>query len=172
MAGALVRIGTLAYRGDAESLARWSPTAQYLGQAIPGMEFQIVPLDLDEMDRAVGERSVDFVLSNPGNYVELEARYGATGIVTLEDAVHGTVLTRFGAVIFGRADREDVRTLEDLRGMRFMAVRPDAFGGFQMAWREFHAHGLDPFADLEALEFSGFPQDRIVLAVLAGVGRE
>jgi C4-dicarboxylate-specific signal transduction histidine kinase len=49
-----------------------------------------------------------------------------------------------------------------------MAVSKSAFGGFQMAWRELRDHGLDPFSDLSRLEFAGFPQDRIVMAVRNG----
>jgi hypothetical protein len=47
-----------------------------------------------------------------------------------------------------------------------MAVSRNAFGGFQMAWREMIEVGIDPFADLERLRFIGFPQDEIVYSVL------
>ena len=49
-----------------------------------------------------------------------------------------------------------------------MAVQENAFGGFEMAWYEFFKMGVDPFSDFSKLEFSGFPQDQIPLAVLRG----
>jgi C4-dicarboxylate-specific signal transduction histidine kinase len=50
-----------------------------------------------------------------------------------------------------------------------MAVSAEAFGGFQMAWRELKEQGIDPFSDFSRLEFAGFPQDRIIDAVRDGV---
>jgi signal transduction histidine kinase len=71
-------------------------------------------------------------------------------------------------VIFTRADRSDVQTLNDLRGKTFAAVHANAFGGWWMAWRELKAHGLDPESDFARLDFTGFPQDKIVFAVKNG----
>jgi len=47
-----------------------------------------------------------------------------------------------------------------------MAVSRNAFGGFQMAWRELIDAGVDPFEDLGQLRFIGFPQDDIVYSVI------
>lgn len=49
-----------------------------------------------------------------------------------------------------------------------MGVKKTAFGGFQMAWLELKNEGIDPFNDFSSLQFSGFPQDKIVYAVLNG----
>ncbi len=163
-----VYIGALAYRGADEALARWSETAEYLSWRIPGYEFVIRPLDLTSLRDAVAAGEVHFVLTNPGHYVMLEAEHGATRIVTLQALYGGKVYTRFGAAILARADRDDLKTLQDLRGKSLMAVAEQAFGGFQMAWRELAAVGIDPFKDLRGLRFAGFPQDDIVQAVLDG----
>ncbi len=164
-----VRIGALAYRGAVEARARWSATAQYLSSRIPGVSFEILPLDLEGMGAAIQAKEVDFVLTNPGHYVTLEAAYGITRIVTLQNRAVGGVYTRFGAVIFTRTGRHDIRKLKHLRGKTFMAVSPNAFGGFQMAWRRLKERGVDPFQDLAELRFAGFPQDAIVLAVRDGL---
>jgi C4-dicarboxylate-specific signal transduction histidine kinase len=161
----VIHIGALAYRGKAEARARWSGTAEYLSTAIPGARFEILPLDLEGMGAAIQAEDVDFVLTNPGHYVVLEAAYGITRIVTLQNRAVGGAYTRFGAVIFTRAGRRDIRKLKHLRGKTFMAVSPKAFGGFQMAWRRLLDSGIDPFQDLAELRFAGFPQDAIVLAV-------
>ena len=41
----VVKIGVLAKRGVERCLAQWSPTADYLTEAIPGKKFEIVPID-------------------------------------------------------------------------------------------------------------------------------
>ncbi len=163
-----VRVGVLAYRGAAQARSRWAATVDYLTHAVPGYRFELKPYGLDGLERAVADGAVDFVLTNPGHYVVLEAGYGVTRIVTLRNRVGEHVLTRFGAVIFTRADHPSIRDIADLAGHRFMAVSPRAFGGFQMAWLELERRGIDPFEDLGELRFAGFPQDAIVRAVLAG----
>lgn len=161
-------IGVLAFRGADWSQERWGPTAEYLSRAVAGHTFTIVPLDLSRIGEAVAGARVDFLLTNPGNYIELENRYGVSRIATLRNLRDGEPYTVFGAVIFTRAGRDDIASLKDLEGKSFMAVSEHAFGGFQMAWLELEEAGIDPFRDFSRLEFSGFPQDDIVYAVRDG----
>jgi two-component system sensor histidine kinase TtrS len=163
-----VTVGVLAYRGVDKAIAMWTPTVEYLAARIPGREFRLVPLDLQEMPVALERGELDFILTNPGHYVELEAAYGITRIATLKNIRQGEPSKTFGAVIFTQASRDDIQTLADLRGKRFAAVDEGAFGGFQMAWRELKDAGIDPFTDLRELRFSGFPQDNIVFDVRDG----
>ncbi len=163
-----VVIGVLAPRGLEAALERWQPTADYLGERIPDRRFVIRPLDLEGLRWAAANQELDFVLTNPGNYVELEAKYGSTRLLTLRNRIDGTPYTVFGAVIFTRSDRDDITTLADLEDHSFAAVGRDAFGGFQIAWRELHHLGIDPFTDFSRLDFLGFPQDDIVYAVRDG----
>jgi len=164
----LVRIGVLAHRGKEEAFRTWTPTAQYLSREIPGNNFVIVPLNNDDIGPAVEYRDVEFVLTNPGSYAELESGYSITRIATLKSKTPHGGSSVFGAVIFTRADRKDIRSLADLKGKRFMAVHESAFGGWWLAWREFKRKQIDPYRDFKQLSFSGFPQDKIVYAVRDG----
>jgi len=161
-------IGVLAFRGAAHALRSWQPTARALSDAIDGAEFKVVPLPLAELRRSVAEKKIAFVFTNSGQYVELEAEYGISRIATLKTFFGTDVRNVFGAVIFARADRDDIRSLEDLRGKSLAAVKRGAFGGFQMAWREFKSAGIDPFDDFSRIDFLGLPQDDIVIAVRDG----
>ena len=96
----------------------------------------LVPLNLDEISEAVRSKDIDFTLTNPGNYVGLETRYGISRIATMQSIEKDLVRVRFGAVIVARADNDKIHRLVDLKGRSFMAVSPEAFGGFQMAWRD------------------------------------
>jgi len=161
-------LGVLAFRGEPAALQRWSATADYLSSRLDGYRFRLEPLTLDGMREAVAGDRLDFVLTNTGNYVVLEHAYGISRLATLKANYGGTSYTQFGAVIFCRRERDDLNSLQDLAGHSMMAVSLNAFGGFQMAWRELLAAGIDPLTDLASLDFSGFPQDAIVDAVLAG----
>jgi len=164
----LVRVGVLAIRGKEAAIRNWRATARHLSGTISGYHFEIVPLDLYEMERAVEEDTVDFVITNTGQYIRLEYQYGVSKLATLKNLKNGRPYSQFGAVIFTRADRKDIESISDLKDKSFMAVQKDAFGGFEMAWYEMHSEGIDPFSYFSELEFSGFPQDQIPLAVLHG----
>lgn len=167
-ADVLVRIGVLARQGKAEAVRSWQPTAEHLAAVVPGFKFAIVPLHPDEVDRSIRERNIDFLITGTGQYVELEHAYSISRIATLRRLRLGRVNSRFGAVIFTRADHNTINTLADLKGHSFMAVDRKSFGGFQLAWYEMKRQGMDPFTAFSKLVFSGLPQDRIPLAVLSG----
>ncbi|MFC5314233.1 PhnD/SsuA/transferrin family substrate-binding protein, partial [Azospirillum rugosum] len=105
----------LAYRGGDHANAAWEPTVRYLAERFPGRGAEMVPLDLPGMDAAVQARSIDFVLTNTGNYVELEARHGVTRIATLHSSRAGESGAAIGSDLIARADRTDIRAVSDLK---------------------------------------------------------
>lgn len=163
-----VRVGVLAFRGSEQAIARWTATTDYLTRSVPGYDFELVPLSLEGVPAAVRDRGIGFLLTNPGNYVQLAPRLGLGKVATLKtDGLNGVPTgNRFGAVIFVRADRGDITALSDLKSKTLAAVSPEAFGGFQLAWQELKDQHIDPFHDLKAVKFMGFPQDAILWAVL------
>ncbi|RAI37235.1 hypothetical protein CH338_16470 [Rhodoplanes elegans] len=156
-----IRIGVLAFLGAEHSLEEWGPTARAVEAGLPGSTVVIVPYDHAGLDRAVAEGAVDYVITNPGHYVELEVAHGISRIATLDSGLP------VASAIVVRRDRSDLRTLADLAGKRVAIVGPTAFGGFQAAWREFAAAGIDPFRDLAGLDTVGFPMTRVIDAVLS-----
>lgn len=163
-----ILIGVLAYRGPDKAYEMWQPSADYLTQSLPGYEFIIVPYSIETLDYAVKNKAVHFVLTNPAQYAELEVQYGISRIATLRNRGHHGSYTVFSSVIFTRADNNSIHSLKDIKHKSFMAVHPNAFGGWWMAWQEFKKEGLDPAKDFKSLQFSGLPQDRVVLAVRDG----
>lgn len=159
-----VKIGVLANRGKEAAIKTWSKTASYLTGKIPQHRFTIVPLDFNEIDPAVSRKRVDFVVANPEFYVDLEAKYGVSRIATLKNRMRSGSYKVFGGVILCRADRSDIRDLQDLRGKKFMAVKEASLGGWTMAWREFKAQGIDPRRDFAELSYGG-RHDSVVYAV-------
>ena len=163
-----VQIGVLAVWGGEITHKMWQPTINYLNKTIPTHHFILKPLKLGQTADIVKNNDIDFILTNPGNYIDLEARFGISRLATLKTKRQNKTSEQFAAVIFTRHDRDDIQSLEELRNKSFMGVKKKAFGGFQMAWLEFKKVGIDPFEDFSSLQFSGFPQDKIVYAVLNG----
>ena len=162
-----IKIGVLSHRGDNFTLNAWNPTARYLTNKLPDYDFEIVPLDFDEVNNAVSEDEVDFILVNPGIYVNLEFKYRVSRLATMHNLRGESGYKEFGGVILTRRDRADIQTIQDLRGKSFMAVDVTSLGGFQMAWRELNAQGIDPYKDFSRLEFGGI-HDRVVRSIVNG----
>ena len=165
-----VNIGVLAFRGNDQAVQQWTPLAQYLSSSIAGYHFQIVPLNNNTLKTAVVEKQIGFALINPASFVSLvtDSQSSISQIATVRNRRQMGSFTEFGAIIFTRADRNDIQTLRDLKGKSFMAVHEDAFGGWWMALRELRHQGINENRDFSRLEFAGFPQDKIVTAVISG----
>ena len=162
-----VRIGVLAKRGIVRCLEKWSPTAEYLTDKIPGRNFVIIPVDSEGILSFVEYGIVDFVLTDPSIYVELETQYGVNRISTFKNLSSDGVNTKYGGTIFCKANRSDILRLSDLKGRRFMAVKEISFDGWRMALREFKEKGIDPYRDFKELRFGG-THDAVVYAVQQG----
>jgi len=164
----LVKIGVLAFRTKALTLEQWQPTADYLSKAIPGHIFQVQPMFFDEAEQAVQQQHIDFLLTNSGHYVNLEYQYGITRIATLIQNAQGQLLSKFGGVVFTRADRNDINQLADLKAKHFLAVNPSSLGGFLAAYELLYSQNIEPYRDFSQLEFTGMPHDQVVLAIQTG----
>jgi len=160
-------IGVLSPRPKEQTLAALQPTADYLSSHVQGHRFEILPLNLDEVEPAVAGGKVDFILTHPESYIVLEAHHRVTRIATMIGGTASQPAKEFGGVIFVRADRQGLLSLADLKGRTIGAVAPKAFGGYLTQAGELANAGLDLNKDV-TFRFMGLPQDNIVKAVEAG----
>lgn len=162
-----IRVGILAFRGAERALEQWEPTLAHLAAALPGDTVRAVPLDLAGLTQAVAGRQVDFVLTNPGHYVELEAAHGIARIATFATRDGPPPSAALGAAAVVPSGSAIV-TLADLEDKRVAAVMPEAFGGFRVLARELAARGIDAFDGGIAPVFVGFPMENALAAVERG----
>jgi ABC-type phosphate/phosphonate transport system substrate-binding protein len=163
--GHAVRIGVLAKRGKPQCEQKWQQTIAYLNREFSEKKFTLNCLGFDELPLAVARGELAFVLSNPSMYAVLEHDYRASRIATLKNRSGTSASTRFGGVIFTRADRDDIPDSRYLRNKRFMAVDQNSFGGWIVAWRHLREKGIDPQRAFRHLSF-GHTHDNVVRAVL------
>ena len=162
-----VRIGVLAFLGSEAALSDWSPLATHLEASLPGRRFTLAYYDAAGLREAVSRQEVDLVITNSGHYAALESELGVSRLATLESPGVPSPARALGSAVIARADRRDLNTLPDLKDKRVVAVGEEAFGGFQVAWREFRRQGIEP-EDFAQLDFVGFPMSSIVTAVANG----
>ena len=167
-APARIDIGVLAVLDSEDTRRLWQPLADGLARALPGHSVQLQVLDPDALDAALAQQALHFVVTNPGHYVRLEARHGATRIATQTTAESDDPAHTVGSAVVVRAGTPVPATLDALRGKRVAAVAEDAFGGYQLVAHEWLQRGLDAEAGAVQRVFTGFPMQRVADAVLVG----
>lgn len=161
-----LRIGVLAYRGAEEAERTWQSTFDYLARALPQYRLQVVTGTAAFLTAAVAAHRLDFLITNPGQYLELKIEYSASAIATEQDLDGPSPSEAVGAAIFVADSHPEIQGIADLRNLRIAAVAPDAFG-FRAAARELAERGIDPARDIAPV-FVGFPVDEVVRAVTSG----
>lgn len=167
-APARIDIGVLAVLDSEDTRRLWQPLADGLARALPGHSVQLQVLDPDALDTALAQQALHFVVTNPGHYVRLEARHGATRIATQTTAESDDPAHTVGSAVVVRAGTPVPASLDALRGQRVAAVAEDAFGGYQLVAHAWLQRGLDAEAGAVQRVFTGFPMQRVADTVLAG----
>ena len=167
-AEAHIHVGVLAVLDDQDTQRQWQPLLDGLSAALAGKRLHLHPLDPVGMERAQQANELAFVITNPGHYVVIEARHGATRIATQTAAQGNDPAHAVGSTVVVRADRPLPEGLAGLKGLRVAAVAEQAFGGYQLVAAEWAREGIDAESgDVERL-FTGYPMTRVLDAVLQG----
>lgn len=161
-----VRIAVLAFQGSERAAKDFEPTIAHLERTLDH-NFVMVPLDLAGIVRAIESRTVDFVITNPGEYVDLESRFGVTRLATLESRDHAVPTDTVGSTVIVPNRPNHAQAFSDLDGLRLAVVVANAFGGWQVIWREMDENGV-PASRLAGLVETGFPMESVIEAVRAG----
>jgi len=163
-----IKIGVLAYRSKESTLKRWQPLEQFFHHYIPERHFIVEALAYDELDDAVQQKKVDFILTNPGHYIQLKANYYLSSpLASLIKNTANHSLSQFAGVIFTLASRHDINQLSDLKTLRIAATKTASLGGYQMQSYALHEANLSTPKNNQ-LHLTGMPHDKVVNAVLNG----
>mmetsp|Transcript_26441 Transcript_26441/g.44151 ORF Transcript_26441/g.44151 Transcript_26441/m.44151 type:complete len:1556 (-) Transcript_26441:105-4772(-) len=178
------RIGVLAIRGATAAYNEFNKTFSDYMTATAGqrfdrpLSFTMVPLNFlslfSDVKLAVdtaGEQGVDFIYVNPSAFSCIESEYGANTLVSqISRRVVGGqeyALTKFGGVIFTRADNTEIQTIDDLRDKIVACASISGLGSGQMQFRLMQQKGLAYIQDPKQLIFTS-NQGKVVNGVLQG----
>jgi phosphonate transport system substrate-binding protein len=128
---------------------------------------QIFPDTFDGHLEMAGQGKIDLSFTNPYVYVQMADRYGAAAFARIVEKEGGN---RYRGQLICRADNPQLRTLDDCRGKRWIAVDPVSGGGYLFPLTLFYAHGITR-SDFQEIAFAPGPggkQEKVVLAVSAG----
>ncbi|WBM72198.1 tetrathionate respiration histidine kinase TtrS [Buttiauxella sp. WJP83] len=154
-------IGILAMRGEVLTRSHWQPLEMQLNQQIPGEQFQLQALDLHQMQEAVNRKTVQFVVTNPAQFVQLNSHSPLRWLASLRSGRGGQAASNvIGSVILTRRDG-GIESVHDLIGKTVGAIDAQAFGGYLLGYKALSDNGIRPERDLN-LRFTGFPADALL----------
>ena len=163
-----VVIGVLAFRSVEQTQARWQPTVDFLQEKIPEKKFRLEVMDHPEIHAALIEKRVDFLLTNPEDYL-LDRKFSVLfPIATLMTVAAGRAQNKLGGVIFKKSGNSGIAGIEDLRGKVLASPNAESMGGYLTQFVELANVGIDLRRGDATLLFTGMPHDRVVGSVLSG----
>ena len=167
----ILKVGVRAVNGISPAKQMWQGTIDELSQNIKGYKFKLIPIvGFHDMRTAAKNKKIDFILTNPLAYIELNKQSGLTRLLTLnKKQPNGVASTTFASVIFTRSDRDEIISLKDIKNKTIMAVHAEAFGGWRMALREWLYHNIDPYEASKSVLFTpDNTHQTVVYSVLSG----
>ncbi|MFK5882328.1 MAG: PhnD/SsuA/transferrin family substrate-binding protein [Sulfurospirillum sp.] len=131
---------TIAVRADhsiEHAVEQWTPTVNYLNKKLSKYNFKLktfYPKEFIDIKKQIIAGKIDFVITQPVIYIDLESTVGISKILTLKRL--GRV-TEFGSVIIASKKSRITKLSQINENTRIDAVAPFGFGGWLI--------GLDTF---------------------------
>lgn len=158
--GQQVNLLVVAIHGVETAEKEWQPTIEFLARSNPQHDFKLIPVipaELDKIRLLIQQNEIDFVISQPAIYVDLELNFGISRILTM---VKRDGYSQFGSVIITRAN-SDIYSIDDLHNKTIAGVSRMGFGGWLLGYREMLDNGFDPFQDATKVVFLGTQPQQI-----------
>jgi phosphonate transport system substrate-binding protein len=146
------------------SFERHHPLIEYLKRETGLPIRQIFPDSFDDYIKMAGQGKIDISFANPFIYAKVAQRYGARAFARIIEP-DGT--DSFRGQIICRSDNKEIRTIQDCKGKRWVAVDASSAGGYLYALGHFFDHGIrkEDFAEIMFVPGPGGQQEKVVLAV-------
>lgn len=158
--------GIFTYRAPEKILKEYQPIADHLSREL-NATIIIKPLSQENLEREVREGKIDIIATNPTHYFSLRTQGRITGPIATLIKRYGNATTPYlGGVIITRANREDIRTIGDLKGKTIAIPGKKFLGGYQTQAYELITHGIDMNHNVHTVEVK--KHEAVVQAVLSG----
>lgn len=120
-------IGVLAWHDEEHTDAQWQPMVSALSQALPQHQWVLRPLELNDIPPALMRQELDFLITNPGDYVEQEHFFGVSRIATYLNPPAADAMYAVGSTVIVLAARPELQRLEDLQRLTSCHPNRDSF---------------------------------------------
>ncbi|BAO45709.1 PAS domain S-box protein [Thiolapillus brandeum] len=164
----VLTLGLFTYFSSEEIRACCQPVIDYLNANIEALNIRLKPINLHDVDDALASNELDFIITNPGHYIQLRERYNIKNPVAtiVRQSEDNKVIHRSGGVIFALKQRKDVSQLEDIRGKWIAAAGTRHLSGYEAQAYELLQAGIQLPRDAHVMETGSF--NTVLEAVHAG----
>ncbi|MBV7314637.1 PhnD/SsuA/transferrin family substrate-binding protein [Shewanella sp. NIFS-20-20] len=140
--------------------ARWQPTADWLTDQLQ-RPVQVVPLTPEQLEQAIAQTSIDFIIGNAMTTVAFKKDHGTSHLLTLVNNISDIPELAMGSAVISH-QQHPIDDWSALAHQRIISSDPRAFGGFQIFAASLANQGMDAYRDVKQLEFVGFPQQKLL----------
>jgi len=131
-------IGVHSNYSEQESHAGWQRLADFLSQQVSDKTVKIIELSHNDMEQALHNHQLDFLLTDPAIYYQIKTRNSlANAVATVRGIYRQKPVMSLGGAIIARGDRTDLSKLHDLKGKHIAIEGREHISSFQS-----HAHML------------------------------
>jgi phosphonate transport system substrate-binding protein len=150
----------------ATSYQRHHLLVEYLAEVTGLRMRQVFPDTFGEHMNMVEQGLIDISFSNPFIYIKMAERQGAWAFARAVEPEG----RNFRGQIITRADNPRIKSLQDVRGERWLAVDPSSAGGYLYPLGHFIENGIhkEDFAEIAFAPGPGGKQEKVVLGVYSG----
>ncbi len=153
-----LRVGIVAFLRPSPNEPIIEPTVKLLQKLFPLTRVSTSVMTMQELSRAIQNRSVDIFIASAGFYRQ-ESVNGASAIAAVAHVTHPNPNSSEGSAFVVRRDLP-VSSIEELKGLRLMAATPDGFTAMRVAQGELLERGYDPLTFFGSTQYSG-PGEKI-----------
>lgn len=158
-----ITIAVDAIHGKKEAIKQWTPTVKYLNKKIPKYSFKLYPFlpnEFSNVKEMIQDGNIDFIISPPAMYVDMEVTLGASKILTLVKQKNNT---EFGSVIISNKLSNITKLSQIDENTRIAAVASLGFGGWLIGYDTLKSNNVK--VKEEDVIFVG-TQEKVVKTVL------
>lgn len=150
-----VRLGISNYATPNANEALYGATIETLRQAVAPKKLVVKQYSPGRLDEYVATDELDLLFGSSGFYRRNAARTGFRELASIASNAYPDPNHADGAAIIVRADRSDLQTIRDLKGLTLSANAAYTFTGFLMPMGAIAAEGYDPLAFFGKSIFKG-----------------
>lgn len=122
-------IGVLALNGISQSHQEWGGLIEFINQQDCHHHFKLQPLNFEDIETAVQQGNIDYLIANSAYYVLLEKRYHLFRTATLTKTINQHAINQFGGVIIAAPTIDQFDALGN-EALRIGAVNDHSLGGY------------------------------------------
>ena len=162
-----LRLGVLAPEGAEQARQRWQPTARYLAETTR-FDFQLAPLNGQDLQRQVRMGRLDFVLSDPATSERLVRHHGARPLAIPHRQADRDATGYTALILFTRAPEPLAAGVSESGARRLAVSGGRSIGLYRAAWESLAKGGL-PVGEVDSPTPLVFASEAgVVEAVLDG----